>query len=184
VSLTQTSPRYSAPAQLFHWLSALLIGLAWLLGQLHGKFPEGGPRSLAGFAHITAGQVILILLLLRVLWRFVSPPPAKEASPASVWGDRIAALTQSLLYLLILAIPVVGVLTVFAHGKPLPLFGLGAIPSPWVKDKEFGHKLMEVHEWLANGLILLVILHAGAALGHHFRLKDDTLKRMLPKWVG
>jgi cytochrome b561 len=184
VSASPTSERYSAPAQMFHWVSAVLVGLAWLLGQTRDNFAKGEPRQLVDFVHVTAGQTIVILLLLRLLWRFVSPPPAREAGPGGVWAERVAVLTQSLLYLLLLAIPIVGVVTLFADGKPLPLFGLGQIPSPWAKDKALEHTVKEIHEWLANGLILLAALHAGAALAHHFRLKDDTLKRMLPKWVG
>jgi len=64
------------------------------------------------------------------------------------------------------------------------LFGLGEIASPWVKDKALEHSAKEIHEWLANGLIVLAALHASAALAHHFRLRDGVLKRMLPRWIA
>jgi cytochrome b561 len=181
MTASQETGGYSAPARLFHWLSAALVGFAWALGQIRDQIPRGEPRHLTDLVHVTAGQTIVILLVLRILWRFVSPPPAKLPTPAGVWGDRAASLAQGLLYVLLLAAPIAGVVTLFADGKPFPLFGFGEIPSPWVKDKALEHAVKEVHEWLANGLIALAALHAGAALAHHFRLKDDTLRRMLPR---
>jgi cytochrome b561 len=172
------SVRYSAPAQLFHWLSALLVAFAWLLGNFRDAAPRGEPRQIVDFVHISSGEAIVILFALRVAWRFLQPAPA---APGGVWADRAAKLAQLLLYVLLVAAPVAGLVTLFAAGKPLPLFGLGEIPSPWAQDKAFEHAAKEVHEWLANGLVALATLHAGAALLHHFRLRDDTLRRMLPR---
>jgi len=173
--------RYSAPAQFFHWLSALLVACAWLLGNFREAAPRGEPRQIVDFIHVSSGQAIVVLLALRVAWRFLQPTPAASGS---AWADRAARLAQLLLYVLLVAAPVAGLVTLFAEGKPLPLLGLGEIPSPWAKDKAFERAAKEVHEWLANGLIALALLHAGAALLHHFRLGDDTLKRMLPRAVS
>ncbi|MGQ0445889.1 MAG: hypothetical protein ACT4O2_12380 [Beijerinckiaceae bacterium] len=58
-------------------------------------------------------------------------------------------------------------MTLFAGGDGLPLFGFGEIPSPWLKDEAFEHNnAKEIHETLANALIILAMLHAGAALAH------------------
>lgn len=176
--------RYSASAQFFHWLSALLVGVAWLLGQLRDDFERGEPRRIVDFVHVSSGQLIVALLALRIIWRFIEPPPQPEASPAGSLADRAAKFAHILLYVLLIAAPVAGVVTLFADGKPLPSFGLGEIASPWVKDKAFEHSAKEVHEWLANGLIVLAALHASAALAHHFRLRDGVLKRMLPRWIA
>jgi cytochrome b561 len=77
-------------------------------------------------------------------------------------------------------VPIAGLVTLFAGGDSLPFFGLGNILSPWVKDKAFEHSAKEIHETLANALVILAKLHASAALVHHFYFKDRTLKRMLP----
>jgi cytochrome b561 len=68
----------------------------------------------------------------------------------------------------------------FARGHALPVFGLAEIASPWAADRSFAHNVKEVHETLANALLLLVGLHAAAALVHHYVLHDRTLTRMLP----
>jgi cytochrome b561 len=183
MSLKDANSRYSGAAQFFHWLSALLVAGAWLLGQLRDEFARGEPRRTVDFLHISAGQLIVALLALRLIWRFIAPPLPMKTSVAGVWGDRAAKLAHILLYTLLLAVPIAGVVTLFADGKPLPLFRLGEIPSPWVGDKAFEHKTKEIHEWLANGLIFLAALHASAALAHHFYFRDGALKRMTPKWI-
>ena len=68
----------------------------------------------------------------------------------------------------------------FARGHALPLFGLGEIASPWPADRTFARSVKGVHELLANALIILALLHAAAALAHHWFLRDRTLRRMLP----
>ncbi len=175
--------RYSGAAQLFHWLSVFLVGMAWILGLLGDDFPKGQPRHTAEFIHVSAGEIILALLLLRLLWRFVSPPPPEEASPLGPWVDLGAKLTHLALYALLLAVPLIGVVTLFAGGEALPLFGLGEIASPWARDRAFKHTMKEIHEVLAHGLIVLATLHAGAGLAHHFVFRDRVLQRMLPRFL-
>jgi cytochrome b561 len=84
------------------------------------------------------------------------------------------------LYVLLVAVPVVGVVLQFARGDALPLFGLAEIPSPWFKDRAFAHNVNEVHEILAHALVALAAFHAAAALIHHWVFRDRTLVRMLP----
>ena len=81
---------------------------------------------------------------------------------------------------LLAVVPIVGVMSLFGEGKPLPLFGLFEIPSPWPKDKAFTEQAEEIHEILANVLLSLAALHSVAALVHHWVFHDRTLSRMLP----
>jgi cytochrome b561 len=118
------------------------------------------------------------LLLVRVGWLLARPVPAL----ATKLGQRIetlARIMQWLLYALMIAVPIAGVVLEFARGQPLPLFGLGEIASPWPRDRDFARSVREVHETLASTLLALAALHAAAALFHHFVLKDRTLLRML-----
>jgi cytochrome b561 len=73
-----------------------------------------------------------------------------------------------------------GILVQFARGHALPVFGLWEIASPWVRDREFAKSMLEVHELMANALVVLAAMHGAAALVHHFVLGDRTLRRMLP----
>lgn len=181
MSLQDQPQRYSAVSQAAHWLTVALVAVAWLLGNIREDFERGEPRRIVDFFHISAGQLVFALLLLRLVWRLISPPPAAVQSAYGPWIDRAAKLAALLLYALLLAVPAAGLATLFADGKPLPLFGFGEIPSPWLKDKALEDQLKELHETLANGLLILAGLHAAAALLHHFHLRDETLKRMLPR---
>lgn len=170
----------SRPAQLFHWSTALLALFAWLLGSFGDDLPKGSIRNLGEFVHVSAGQLIVFLLLARLVWRAISSPPPPETTPLGKWADRGGVAMHYILYALLVAAPISGVVTLFANGEALPLFGLGEIPSPWVKDKIFAHDVKEIHETLANALMVLALVHAVAALMHHFYFRDRTLKRMLP----
>ena len=68
----------------------------------------------------------------------------------------------------------------FARGEALPLYGLLEFPSPWMRDRAFAGSIKEIHETLANTLMILAGLHTSAALVHHWVFWDRTLKRMLP----
>ncbi|WP_036287845.1 cytochrome b [Methylosinus sp. PW1] len=176
----QHRQRYGAMAQGLHWLSALAVAIAWGLGLLGGQFPKGSPRETAEFAHVVAGEVVVAMLVLRLIWRFIDPPPPASPSAMGRAADLAAKLGHLALYALLLAVPAVGVATLFASGDALSIFGVGDFPSPWVKDRAFEHSLEEIHEILAHSLIALSAVHAVAAVIHHRIYRDDTLKRMLP----
>ena len=96
------------------------------------------------------------------------------------WMDRAGQLAHYALYALPIAVPVVGIVVRFARGDALSVFGLPDIPSPWLADRAFAHSAKEVHEVLANALVILAGLHAAAAFVHHWIFRDRTLVRMLP----
>lgn len=174
-----TRDSYGAVAKALHWLSALLILGGWLLGQTLDWFPkpmEGGLK----LAHVWSGLGVLTLLAARLAWRWASPPPDPIPSALDPWLARAATAGHMLLYALLLAVPVAGIVLSFARGEPVSLFGFFEIPSPWSRDRAFARNVGEVHELLANAILLVAALHAAAALMHHYLLGDATLSRMLP----
>jgi cytochrome b561 len=181
MTTTPTSrDKYSPVAQAAHWLTALLVALAWTLGVAGDEIPKGRYRDIAHFIHMSAGEMIVALLLLRLVWRVIDPPPPAEITPAGSKSALLATLMQIALYLLIAAVAGAGVTLNFAGGHPLPFFKLFEIASPWVRDHDFKEQMQDVHEALAHGLVILAGLHAGAALLHQYYFKDSTLARMLP----
>jgi cytochrome b561 len=96
-------------------------------------------------------------------------------------GQRIAAAAgHGLLYLLLLAQPISGWIMSSAGGYPVSLFGLVDVPALVGENHDLHESLEEVHEVLFYALAAVAVLHALAALYHHFFMKDDTLRRMLP----
>jgi cytochrome b561 len=179
-----TISRYSPPAQIFHWLTVLFIAAAWTLGVIGDDLPRGPLRHTGELIHILSGEVVVLLLLLRLVWRFVTPAPPLEQTRFGALAALATKLGHLAIYALLFAAPVVGLVTLFHGGEPLPLFGIAEIPSPWPRNRELKHYSQEIHELLAHVLLLLAVLHAAAALAHHYVLKDRTLKRMLPAFFS
>ncbi len=174
-----SSEGYGAVAMTLHWAVVVLVVCAWLTGQFGDALPRGPQREAGEFIHIFLGLSILVLAAARVAWRVTDPPPPED-NALGRWSAWAARGTHWLLYTLLVAAPVVGIAVQFARGRGLPVFGLFEIASPWVADRSFAHDVKEVHELLANALLILVGLHAAAALLHHYVLQDRTLIRMLP----
>ncbi|KQN15863.1 Cytochrome B [Sphingomonas aurantiaca] len=168
--------RYSSVAIWFHWTIALLIILNLAVGLLHDSIPA--LRSWMG-AHKALGLAILALTVARIAWRLAHrPPPLPLRTP--MWERVLAHGSHTLLYVLMLALPVTGWLMV-SGGKPggTDWFGLFAVPNLPV-SKATGHFGHEAHELLGWVMLALVVLHIAAALRHHLLLRDPVLTRIAP----
>jgi cytochrome b561 len=181
--MTNPIHRYGLAPRFLHWLTVILVLVAWTLGTFGDDLPKGAARDTGLFVHISAGLLILMALVVRLAWRVAEPPPP-EPNEFGRWlgafADPAARLAQYTLYALLIAVPIAGILAQFARGNALPLFGLGEIASPWIRDRAFAHNVTEIHEILANALVIVASFHAAAALVHHFVFRDNTLIRMLP----
>ena len=169
--------RYTSIAIILHWVMALLILATWSIAIAVDDMPLS-PARITGLSwHKWLGVTIFFLVILRLLWRAAHPaPPLKVPMPA--WQEKAMQFTHIALYLLMLLIPLVGWLMSSAKGYTVNYFGLFELPDLVDKDKVLGHQLKEVHEFLANGLMVLVGLHILAALKHQFIDKDGLLSRM------
>ncbi len=172
--------RYGIVAVALHWLTVAAVVAAWLLGTFHDALPRGTVRSTGLFIHTSAGLAVIALLVLRIPWRWLDRPPPRQATPLGAWVGRAATLTHLALYALLIATPVVGIVLQFALGRALPIFGIAEIASPWVRDRAYAIAVKDVHETLANVLMAAAVIHAAAALAHHWILRDRTLSRMSP----
>jgi cytochrome b561 len=99
------------------------------------------------------------------------------------WQRQLAGLMHALLYVFLVVMPVLGWLTLSASGKVIPFFGL-ELPPLIAPDKAFASSVKEIHETIGTIGYYLIGLHAAAALYHHYFVRDDTLRRMLPERSG
>jgi len=180
MQLVNTETRYGALPQALHWLTAICVAVGWLLGQFMDDFPKGVARASAFSTHLALGELVIILLVVRLLWRFANRPPALMPTRFGLAGEIAARLGHVILYALLLAVPFVGIVALLKRGHALPIFGVWQVASPWPADRAAAHSVMEVHELLANALLIFAALHAAAALIHHYVFHDRTLARMLP----
>ena len=180
MQLRNSPERYGGIAKALHWMIAALVIVAWVLGTVGDELPRGAARATGQFVHMSAGLAILALLVVRLIWRLSDPPPPLEITPFGRWADRAGRYAHWLLYGLLAAVIGAGIIGQFADGNALPVFGIFEIGSPWAKDHQFAEVVEEIHEVLANALVIVAALHTAAALAHHWLLRDRTLARMLP----
>lgn len=169
--------RYNLVARALHWVIALLIGGLYLTDQMRDFYDRGSPeRHWWLGAHASLGMTVLALTALRLFWRLASKAPKPiPASPMMGLGARLGHLA---LYGFSFALPLSGYLRLASGGAGVPFYGL-TIPSPTGKSDTLHYIGGLLHnEFWTNLLLLLIGLHAAAALYHHFILKDGTLKRM------
>jgi cytochrome b561 len=176
-SAPSAAPRYDRFALGLHWVMAILIVLAFVLALVVDAFPRSFAPVIVE-THKDLGVAILVLLVVRFLWRLTHTPPAQDASIGPL-VQRASHLGHLALYALMVIVPVIGVFYAFWRGQGLHL-GIVDIASPFAADRTVSRPLREVHEFAAYALMGLAGLHAAAALWHHYVKRDSTLRRMLP----
>ena len=133
--------------------------------------------------HKSIGLLILLLMVVRVAWRSVNVAPSLPAGMAPL--ERLAAhLSHALLYVLLLVMPVTGWIINSAANIPFRIFWLIPLPAIVQPDKALADATALVHLALFIVLALLLVVHIGAALRHHFVKRNNVLTRMLPGRVG
>jgi cytochrome b561 len=179
MGLANTKDSWGAIAKTFHWTIALLILFMIALGWTAHLWPRT-PLKLELFAfHKSTGLLVLGVMSARLLWRLVNPTPILPPT-LSGWEKTAAKTTHWLLYGLAFIMPISGYVITAAANVPFKFYGTFIVPMLVAPDKPLRHNAEDVHEWGFWVLAALLVLHIGAALRHHFLLKDDILVRMLP----
>jgi cytochrome b561 len=173
--MLQTKPAYSRLSIGFHWLMVVLLVAVYACILLREIYPRGSdPREALKAWHFMLGLSVFLLVWARLLARFFTSRPSAPRS----WNDWFAAAMHVALYAFMIAMPVLGWLTLSAGGKTIPFFGL-SLPALTGPNEALADQVKELHETIGVVGYWLVGLHAGAALFHHYVLRDGTLKRML-----
>ena len=177
--------KYPLASRLLHWAVAVLIaGLAatglWMVSRAGADLWDDLTNSLYAW-HKAMGFIVLILMLIRVLVRLLCTQP-KPASSLSPTMRKLSASVHGILYLLLLAVPLLG----WAGVSAFPALGIsGSVSLPGMpgiaQDQGLAKSILEVHANLAFVLLGLAALHIAAALKHWLIDKDEVLHRMLLK---
>jgi cytochrome b561 len=174
----EAAARYSFLSILLHWVMAILIGVAWLLPQVTDILPHDQEEGIIDL-HRSVGVTVLALVCIRLVWRLVSPPPhLPRATPLLM--RRAAALGHFALYLLMFAVPVLGILFTWSSGRVVSFWGFFNLPDLMDPNPDMRDFWIDLHAVLANTILVLAGLHALTALFHHYVLKDGLLNRILP----
>jgi cytochrome b561 len=177
--LRNTADSWGAPAKLFHWVMAALILAQIALGVMAASWRMSPTKLDLFFWHKSTGMLILALVALRLLWRLANPTPALPSGMAA-WERAAARLSDVLLYVLMIALPVTGWIVNSASNIPFRIFWLIPLPAIVAPDKPTADLVASVHGGLFVLLALVLVAHIGAALRHHYVRRDTVLTRMLP----
>jgi cytochrome b561 len=173
--LSATPIRYDRTSILLHWATATLVVLLWLIAHFIDDFPRGTPRITARSVHILLGVTLLAVVLARMAWRLRWGHRLPLANPGA--AGYLAKTVHYALYGLLLAVLLLGIANVWIRGDSI--FGLFTVPK-FSPDQELRHTVEDLHETVANIVLIVAGLHALAALAHHYFMRDGVLKRMLP----
>jgi cytochrome b561 len=174
--------RFSAVSRLLHWLMALMILAMLFIGV--GMAASVSPRyDLLVSIHRPLGIAILVLVVIRILNRLISPPPALPDSVPPV--QRLAAKASHLaLYTLMVVMPLVGWGMLSAARYPIVLYGPLRLPPILPHDLILYAWLRQLHTGLAFLLFAIVIAHLGAALFHGLIRRDGVFDSMAALRLG
>jgi cytochrome b561 len=179
MAVRNTEHRWGVLAQLFHWLIVVLVIVQVTLASLADELPPNAKKLALLARHKSVGITILMLVILRLLWRSLNLTPLLPDT-LKPYERFLARFTHAALYVLLFAMPLSGWMMSSARGFPVSWFGFFTLPDLVPKNKSLYEALLTTHQTLAWVLAGVVTLHVAAALKHHFMLRDNVLRRMLP----
>ena len=169
---------YDTPTLFFHWLTVLFVvllfgtSLIWNYITPHDRYW----RPLMEGAHVSFGILFAVLIIARVVWRLTG---SRRLTPEAGESGILSRIMYGLLYLLLVAQSVMGFVLRWSQGEEFIFFGLFTVPALLAKNRELADLLETLHNWGGWAIVILSLGHAGAALVHHYVLKDEVMGRML-----
>jgi cytochrome b561 len=175
-----TVDSYDRIMRAIHWTTVFLVAAIFVaVWSADPRLVGRTNASLIVQIHRSLGLTVCALTIFRLAWRWHAriPPLPDDLPVIQRWAARA---NEGLIYLLLLAQPVVGLLYSSAYGVRVNLFLLVRLPTVIARDLALGEELGTIHNFLGYSLLALIGVHAAAALFHHFVRRDDVLNAMLP----
>ncbi len=173
--------KYSSVQITLHWLVFLLVVIAYCSMEFRGMAPREF-RPVFNGIHYSAGILVLLLMVLRLIARGIWRTPPIEPKPSAMMTG-FAHLGHLAIYLMFIALPILGIVSRYYRGGDWVAFGMN-MPIAATANEDLAMTTRELHELIANLGYWLIGLHAAAALAHHYFWKDNTLLRMMPRKKG
>ena len=169
---------YDRVAIALHWATAFLVIANFALSQVWDWFAKP-TKGLLEDTHMSFGVLLTVVVIARIAWRLI--PGHQVSSIEAGWMRLASKTTHYVLYALLIAEAALGFTFRWGAGRPMAFFGTGIPPLIGEIAKPLRRELREFHEWIGWAIIIIALLHALAALYHHYVLKDRVLVRMLPR---
>lgn len=166
--------RYDPTTVWLHWITVGLIVVLWSLGMTADSFPRGPLRGAAWSVHVVLGFAVAFVLITRIAWRAQYGRALPPADAGAL--HMIAKTTHYTLYVLLAVVTITGIANASYRGTSL--FGIWSVPRFGAGVAATRRSINEWHELAANLMMLVALLHAAAALVHHYVWRDRLLDRM------
>jgi cytochrome b561 len=165
--------KWALSSRIFHWTSAVLLLVTWAMILLHGNSEGNQFINL----HKAFGVSLLLWTIARLINRLISKTP--PAVPMPKLQALVGHLTHFILYGLLLAMPIAGLLMSLYGGRAVSMFGLFEIPVFVTPDRSLARVFNNIHvDIIWPMIIIFTLMHIGAALYHQFIKKDGLISRM------
>ena len=164
---------YHPISRLLHWVSVPLFIAVLMTGLDLESFAPRSPEKLAATAlHVSLGATLATMLILRLIWRGIKPPP-----PIPTFIDerrrKIARISHVLLYVLLFAQIILGDLTMLTV-TDIVIWDTITIPTPFERDIPLHKSIKSVHQTLWYGVVGLIVIHVIAAVSLYTKADPDT----------
>jgi cytochrome b561 len=166
---------YRLSQKAVHWATVGLLTAAYGMVWVREVLEDPGLRTLLLQYHRSIGLLMVVLAILRIVFRLRFGAPPVHAQRLQAIG---MAVVHGSLYVTLIVQPLLGWALTCAKGRPFDLFGLYRLPPLFPKDEALAEMLGEAHEILALTMLALIGLHIAAAVYHAVVLKDGTFQRM------
>jgi cytochrome b561 len=172
-------PHYGTTAKVFHWLVPALLIVQYPLGKFMPHIHRGMTPGDAMTFHISFGFAILVVMVLRLLWRITHPVAPARSLPA--WQRLISEAVHWLLYALVFATTMTGWIFASERGWSISLFFATPLPTLPIEGSLLARSIGNWHGFMEFALLLVIGVHVAAAMAHTFVFRDRIMQRMLPE---
>lgn len=175
-------PPFDAVTMCLHWLTLALIASLFATAWLHDNAEGGASAAALLQTHRSLGVAVWLVSLGRLVWRHTRatlPPFPRHMSKGH---QLVAKVSEYALYALLLVQPLTGMAQTALRGRGFDLF-LMHVGSLAERNSGLARSFHDLHETGGSAFLVVIGLHAGAALMHHFFWKDGVLRSMLPRFA-
>ena len=168
---------YGAVAKILHWLIFVLLAAQYAVGSIMPHIGRNTPNESWVAWHLSLGAAITFFIFVRLVWKLARPVPVPASTPA--WHRSLAVATHWSLYVLVIAMVMLGWPAANYRGWTVMLFGVIPLPALAEKGARWAHTAGDVHDTLVYVLLVPIALHVAAVVHHQYGRRDGTLARML-----
>ena len=171
--------RYAMPVRFLHWVAAvLIIATIPIANIMQQDGIERSTQDLLFILHKNGGVIIFLLVVVRILWRVLTPAPPMPASMPD-WQVAAAKAAHWGLYGMLLVMTISGYVRVRAGGFPVEMLDAIGVPHMVQRSDSLAETAQAIHSNARFILVALILLHVGAALQHAFK-RDGVFGRIWP----